>query len=61
MFALPAVDPVELDNHTKDIGNWAPVETFAKTISEAHDLEVITLTEVANNLKAGLYRPVLKA
>lgn len=52
--------PVILTNHTKDIGDFGPLEQFAEYVSSQNDLEVITLTEVARNLKAGIYHPVLK-
>ncbi len=48
--------PVMLENHTKDIGNFKPIERFAAYVAKAPDIEVITSTELANNLRAGLYK-----
>jgi hypothetical protein len=50
--------PVILENHTKDIGDFEPLEAFARHVAEADDLEVLTLSEVHRNLLAGVYSPV---
>jgi hypothetical protein len=47
--------PVVLENHTKDIGNFAPLRRFAAMLASAPDVEVLTATEVANNLASGHY------
>ncbi len=49
------VVPVVLENHTKDIGYFRPIERFAAMVASADDVEVITLSELARNLDAGLY------
>lgn len=49
------VVPVVLENHTKDIGNFEPIERFAAYVASAPDLEVITLAELAEGLHAGRY------
>lgn len=49
------VVPVVLENHTKDIGYFRPIERFAELVASADDVEVITLSELARNLDAGLY------
>jgi hypothetical protein len=51
---LPVV-PIVLENHSKDLGDLEPIELFARTIAEAADLEVITLTELARNIERGAY------
>lgn len=50
------VVPIVLENHTKDIGCFRPIERFAAMVAAADDIEVITLAELAKNLDAGLYR-----
>jgi hypothetical protein len=54
------VVPVILENHTKDIGNWRPIERFAAHLAGDDDVDVITLRELAQNLIAGAYpvRPI---
>jgi hypothetical protein len=47
--------PVLIENHTKNIGNFASIEKFAKYIAEAVDIEVITHSQLAKNLKNGMY------
>jgi hypothetical protein len=53
--------PVILENHTKDIGDFAPLEAFARHVASQPDFEVLTLRELHRNLEAGLYAPVLRA
>lgn len=53
--------PVVLENHTKDIGDFAPFEAFAAYVASQPDLQVITLQDVHKNLAAGMYRPVCGA
>jgi hypothetical protein len=50
--------PIILENHTKDITNFLPFERFAAYVASQPDLEVITLTDVHRNLKAGMYQVV---
>jgi hypothetical protein len=52
------VVPVILENHTKDIGDFAPIEKFARLLSMQQDIEVITLAEVADNLARKVYSPI---
>lgn len=47
--------PVILENHTKDIGNFKPIEYFAKLVSKQSDFRVLTAREVAENIKNGVY------
>nr|MDQ3936435.1 hypothetical protein [Actinomycetota bacterium] len=47
--------PVVLENHTKDIGDFGPIERLAAALEAADDIEVITLTELAERLEAGRY------
>jgi hypothetical protein len=47
--------PIVLANHTKDLGNFVPLERFAAEVADADDLEVVTATEVARNIDRGLY------
>jgi hypothetical protein len=47
--------PVILENHSKDVGDYAPLELFARAVAAAPDLKVITLTDLARNLQAGEY------
>jgi endonuclease III len=51
-----AVVPIMLENHTKDIGNFKPIEKFAAYVAKAEDIEVITSAQLAKNLRAGMYR-----
>ncbi len=47
--------PVVIENHTKDIGFFAPIERFAACVASMPDVEVITLRQLHHNLKTGLY------
>jgi hypothetical protein len=47
--------PVILENHSKDVGDFAPLELFANYVAAARDVRVITLSELALNLRAGSY------
>jgi hypothetical protein len=49
------VVPVVFTNHTKDIGDFAPLERFADFVSDLDDVDVISLRNLADNLAAGLY------
>jgi hypothetical protein len=48
------VVPVVIENHTKDLGDLEPVRLFAREVARS-DLEVITLAELARNLRDGMY------
>jgi hypothetical protein len=52
--------PVVIENHTKDIGDFGPIDQFLSHVSRQKDIEVITASELATNLEAGLY-PVRRA
>ena len=45
--------PVVLTNHPKDIRDWAGLEKFVMDLAGAEDVEFITLTDLARQLKAG--------
>jgi hypothetical protein len=47
--------PVVVQNHTKDIGDFAPLELFAREIAAASDIEVLTLGELARGFEIGNY------
>ena len=49
------VVPVIIENHTKNIGNFDSIERFAKYISDADDISVITHSDLARNLQEDLY------
>jgi hypothetical protein len=50
--------PVVLENHTKDLGLFEPIERFAAHLARQPDIKVVTLGQVARDLAAGRY-PVL--
>jgi hypothetical protein len=52
--------PVILENHTKDIGDFGPIEQFAEHVARA-GYEVIRLSDLHRNLARGLYAPVTGA
>lgn len=52
--------PVILENHTKDLGDFSPVEQFALFLSRS-DFRVITLRDLHRGLEQGRYAPVSKA
>ena len=47
--------PVILENHTKDIKTFEPIERFCEWLAKQEDIEVITLTEAAHRLELGRY------
>jgi hypothetical protein len=51
------VVPLVLENHTKDLGWFEPLERFAALVERADDLEVITSRELADALAAGRIEP----
>lgn len=48
--------PVILTNHSKYIEDFAPIEKFLQELSEADDIEFITLSEMAEKLRAGEFQ-----
>lgn len=51
--------PVIITNHTKNIINFEPIEKFCEHIADSTDVEVITCTRLARDLRAGVY-PIVK-
>jgi len=47
--------PVVLENHTKDIQDFSDIERFVQDVAEAGDVRFITLTELADGLRAGRF------
>ena len=47
--------PVVLTNHPKDIRDWAGLERFVGEVADAPDLEFITLSELAEKIKSGVF------
>jgi hypothetical protein len=47
--------PVVLENHTKDVGDFRPLERFFGLVSRAREIQALTLTEVAGNIERGDY------
>lgn len=45
--------PVVLTNHSKNIEDYAPIESFLREASAADDIKFITLTELTEKLRAG--------
>ena len=43
--------PIVLENHTKDLRNFADLERFLRKAADSSDIRFITLTELARNLK----------
>ncbi len=52
--------PIVLENHSKNITNFDDIKRFAEYVSQQADLEVITLSELAQRLEAGFY-PVVES
>jgi hypothetical protein len=48
--------PVVLTNHPKDIRDLAAIERFVGEVSQAEDVNFITLTEVAGKLRSGEFQ-----
>jgi hypothetical protein len=48
------VVPVVIENHTKDLGDLEPLRLFAREVARS-DFEVITLAELARNIRDGMY------
>ena len=53
--------PIILENHTKDIINFEPLEKFARFISEQADIKIVTLKEIYKNINAAIYKPIYSA
>jgi hypothetical protein len=51
--------PVILTNHSKYITDYAPIESFLSEASQAEDIKFLTLTELAEKLRAGEF-PIRK-
>lgn len=47
--------PVVLENHTKDLGRFEPIERFAAYLARQPDIRVVPLGRVARDLAAGVY------
>jgi hypothetical protein len=45
--------PVVLTNHPKDIRDWDAIERFVGEVAEAGDIELITLSQIAERVKSG--------
>lgn len=50
--------PIVITNHPKDIRDWDGIERFVADVSEAEDIQFITLREIAEKLKTGEFRCV---
>ncbi|ETX01437.1 MAG: hypothetical protein ETSY1_07385 [Candidatus Entotheonella factor] len=50
-----SVVPVILANHTKNIGDFRPIEKFCEYLARASDIEVMTSREMVKNLYSGQY------
>jgi hypothetical protein len=48
--------PVVLTNHPKDIRHWEGLERFVGELAKADDIELVTLTEVADKLRSGEFQ-----
>ncbi len=48
--------PVVLTNHPKDIRDWYGLERFAGELSDADDIEFITLSDLAEKLSSGEFQ-----
>jgi hypothetical protein len=49
------VVPVVLTNHTKDLTDFKPIERFARLLAAAEDVTVISLSQLAANIRSGRY------
>ena len=48
--------PIILENHTKDIRDFADIERFVKDVSQAEDIKCLTLSELAKELRNGRFQ-----
>jgi hypothetical protein len=47
---------VILENHTKDIRDFTDIERFLADIANSSDVKTVTLTEIANGIRAGIFK-----
>jgi hypothetical protein len=47
--------PVILENHSKDLGDFAPIERFARLVESTQDIATIKASELADGLRSGRY------
>jgi hypothetical protein len=52
--------PVVLTNHPKDIRDWAGLERFIGEVSQAPDIEFITLAGIAQKIETGDFQVRVK-
>ena len=48
--------PIILENHTKDIQDFSPVERFIEDVANSPDIKCLTLTELARELQGGRFQ-----
>lgn len=48
--------PVILENHTKDVQDFSPIERFIKDVAESPDIKCLTLTQLATELQNGRFQ-----
>jgi hypothetical protein len=51
---VPVV-PVVLTNHTKDLTDFKPIQRFARLLANTDDVSVISLRQLAANIRSGRY------
>ena len=47
--------PIILENHTKDLKDFSPLERFVTDVAEASDIKCVTLSEIARELQHGRF------
>lgn len=47
--------PIILENHTKDVQDFLPLERFIKDVAQADDIKCVTLTELSRELLNGRF------
>ena len=47
--------PVILENHTKDLRDFSHIDRFVGDVAQTEDIRCVTLTELANDLRSGLF------
>ena len=47
--------PVILENHTKDLRDFSHIDRFVGDVAQAGDIRCVTLTELAHNLRSGVF------
>lgn len=50
-----AIVPAVLASHTKNIGYFAPIRKMCEIIASSSDIEVVTMADICQNLREGLY------